>query len=125
MNKSTAVLILHCSLFVTLVVCSLSSPFLQLWQPKFFNQLFFPVYASLVLVTALGWLPRFGGCALTTWENNLRKRENRQPYSDTFLVHYITLWTGWSVPKNAITAVLVGLMLVPVLVWVLWSGFLF
>jgi hypothetical protein len=117
MKRSTIVLFVHCFLLLLLVVSSGISFFLKALQPAFFKEVFFPTYIVLVLLTLLGWLPCLGGCFLTKWENTLRAQEMRPTYDETFIVHYIFLWTGRKVSKQIVTALLLGLMLLPVLVW--------
>jgi hypothetical protein len=114
MNKSTQVLVLHCSLFFLLVLSCLFSPVVKYWYPVFYEEIFFPTYFVLGFLTILGWSPYLGGCTLTKLEKQFLARENRPVYEETFLYHYISKWTGLKVPKRLITITLLGLMFLPV-----------
>ena len=119
MNKSTAVRALHLSLLATLVAVSLGSVAIRALRPIFYNHVFFPVFAGLVGLTLVGWHPRFGGCVLTTLEKKYLAAEGKPVYSDTFVLHNFTLLTGWKVRGRSITAGLLGLMAIPIVLWLI------
>lgn len=116
MNKSSLVLVLHCVVFFLLVICSLASPFVRLWYPQFYDSIFFPTFAAIMMMIVLGWSRCAGGCLLTRLENHYRLKENQPTYSHSFLKHYSSLLTGRPVPQIAVNIGLALLILFPILV---------
>jgi hypothetical protein len=120
MLRSWQVLALHCFFLWLLVTCSLSTPLLHHYFPRFYEETFFPWYVVIGIATMIGWSPMLGGCFLTKVENSLRAREKKTTYTDTFIVHYIWRLFGLRVRKALVTATLVAIMTLPV--WVYYFG---
>jgi hypothetical protein len=117
MIRSAEVFATHCAIFCLFVISSAASPFIRSWDPAFFDEIFFPIYAAFTLLTVTGWLPCFGGCVLTKLENQLRKQENLPTYQGPCITHYLCLWTGRLIPKRTVNIGLAMMILLPVLVW--------
>jgi hypothetical protein len=119
MRKSQVVLILHCLFFAILVACALVSPLLRFWKPELYEEVFFPTYAVVMIVTISMWFRCLGGCLLTRLENNYREKEGLAPYTDTFVLHYTRMLTGRNIQRRTVNGALWGVVLIPWIVWLL------
>ena len=108
-------MLLHCLVALVWAVACISSPFIKEADPKFFNEAFFPTYATASLLMVAAW-PLLGGCYLTRLENRLRQMERKLPYHGSFMGYYFQCLTGIRLHGWIVTAVQLAIILVPVYV---------
>ncbi|MFA5990874.1 MAG: DUF2784 family protein [Candidatus Doudnabacteria bacterium] len=112
---SRLIFAIHCGCLLSLVASSLASVLIKKTNPTFFNDVFFPGFVMVSILTLVSW-PLFGGCPLTKWENRFRKAENKAPYEGSCMVHTLSQLTGRRPNKTLIHVILIGIMAVPVAV---------
>ena len=91
-------LFLHTVFLFGLIGLCLLSPLIKAAYPAEFRQYFLWIIVGMGLLLKIAW-EVFGGCPLTVWENNARRREGRRTYKESCTNHYTEKWFGWRPPE--------------------------
>lgn len=111
---SRAVLVLHTLVFASLVVVCLASPLIALSYPDAFNTYVLWFFGAIGVLILGSWYVYAGQCPLTVWENNLRKKEGKRPYTEPCMDRYALQWFGIRLPRRFSDIFPIAILLIPV-----------
>lgn len=113
--KARGILVLHSVFFFGLVAGCLASPFFALAYPQAFDTYSLWVFVGLGIAILGSWYVYAGECPFTVWENNFRKKEGLQPYSEPCMNRYSKRWFGITTSRRFSDIFPIAILLIPIL----------
>jgi Protein of Unknown function (DUF2784) len=99
--------------FSGLMVVAILSPGIALLYPALFNRYALWVFCGIGVLILGSWYFYSGECPLTVWENDFRKKEGLQPYTEPCMDRYARKWFGLKLPPHFSDIVPVAVILIP------------
>ncbi|MDB5238354.1 MAG: hypothetical protein JWM46_624 [Candidatus Kaiserbacteria bacterium] len=108
-------LILHTLVFAALVVGCFTSPLFAYYYPELFKIYVLWVFGGIGILILGSWYFYSGACPLTVWENDFRKKEGKEPYSEGCMDRYAMRWFGLKLPPHFSDIVPIAILFIPLI----------